>query len=222
MHVIYREFNTKQAFDDAAVALLSEALSAPSPSPRAIMLTGGNTPFGIYAGVAARGVRAASGVHVLLSDERHVPMDSPLSNAGRIRPFLDAVGVGQCVFPDTTQPLEVAAEGYANALDRLLDGAIDFSLGILGLGADGHVAALFNAGQIAESRGRRAIAVNRPDGMSGITATPSVLCAARRLVFWVTGAGKQAAVEELRNDPGRIAAGVALEAAPWVELWYAS
>lgn len=220
MQLIYREFNTLNTFDDAAVALLEDALSAPAPSPRAIMLTGGTTPFGVYAKVAARGIRAASGVNVLLSDERYVPMTSPLSNYGRVRPFLDAVGVKHCIFPDATQPLEVATEGYGRALASLLDGGISFPLGILGLGADGHVAALFNGDQIEQSRGRWAMAVNRPDGMAGISATPSVLCAARRLVFWVTGPGKRDAVEALRTDPRRIPAGLALDAACCVELWY--
>ncbi len=220
MNLIYREFATRPELASAALELLKEAFCAPSPMPRALMLTGGSTPFGVYAALAAAGVRAADGVHVFLSDDRHVPLESPESNYGRLCPTLDALGVRERLFVDPAVPVAVAAERYDRALYALLGGGIVFPLGILGLGADGHVASLFSAEHLKEAEGHRAIAVRRPDGMNGVSATPSVLCAARRLVFWVAGPDKRQAVEALRQRPSDITAGLVLDAAPEVELWY--
>ncbi len=220
MNLIYRELATRAALEREALALLKEAFFAPSSAPRALMLTGGSTPFGVYAALAAAGGRAADGLHVFLSDDRHVPLDSRESNYGRLSPTLDALGVSERLFIDPAVPVAVAAERYDRALDALLGGDMAFPLGILGLGSDGHVASLFSVAHVKEAAGHRAIAVRRPDGMNGVSTTPSVLCAARRLVFWVAGPEKREAVEALRHKPSSIPAGLALAAAPLVELWY--
>ena len=220
MNLIYREFATRPELAAAALVLLKEAFSAPSPVPRALMLTGGSTPFGVYTALAATGVRAADGVHVFLSDDRYVPLESPESNYGRLCPMLDALGVRERLFVDPAVPVAVAAERYDRSLETLLGGGTAFPLGILGLGADGHVASLFSAEHLKDAEGHRAIAVRRPDGMNGVSAAPSVLCAARRLVFWVAGPEKRQAVEALRHKPSSITAGLVLDAAPSVELWY--
>ena len=220
MNLIYREFTARAELEAAALALLREALAAPAPAPRALMLTGGSTPFGVYTRLAASGARAADGVHVFLSDDRHVPLASPDSNYGRLRPTLDALGVENRLFIDPAVPPAVAAERYDRALGGII-GEMAFPLGILGLGADGHLAALFSPAHLTDGEGHRAIAVKRPDGMNGVSATPAVLCAAQRLVFWVAGPGKRQAVDALRYQPSRIPAGLALDAAPLVELWYA-
>ncbi len=220
MNLIYREFAKRAELEAAALALLKEAFCTPSPAPRALMLTGGSTPFGVYAALAATGGRASDGVHVFLSDDRHVPLESAESNYGRLCPTLDALGVQERLFIDPSVPVAVAAERYDRALGELLDGGVAFPLGILGLGADGHVASLFSAAHLKDADGHRAIAVRRPDGMNGISVTPPILCAARRLVFWVAGPEKRQAVEALRLKPSSIPAGLALAAAPSVELWY--
>jgi 6-phosphogluconolactonase len=220
MNLSYREFSGRAELEAAALALLKEAFCAPAPVPRALMLTGGSTPFGVYAALAAAGVRAANGVRVFLSDDRHVPIGSAESNYGRLCPMLDALGVQARLFIDPSVPVAIAAERYDRALDGLLGDGTAFPLGILGLGADGHVASLFSSEHLKDADGHRAIAVRRPDGMNGISTTPSVLCAAERLVFWVAGPEKRMAVEALRHKPSSIPAGLALAAAPSVELWY--
>ena len=45
------------------------------------------------------------------------------------------------------------------------------TLGLLGLGPDGHTAGLFSAGDLDRGRDRLAVSVHRPDGMDGITVT---------------------------------------------------
>jgi 6-phosphogluconolactonase len=221
MNLSYREFGSRPELEAEGVELLSEAFCAPLPSPRVVMLTGGSTPFGVYHALAASGVCAADGVSVMVSDDRHVPLDSADSNYGRMLPFLNSLGVAQRLFVDPDIPVAISAERYATSLAPIARGELSFPLGILGLGADGHVASLFSPAQLAEARGQYAIAVRRPDGMNGVSVTPTILCAAERLVFWVAGRDKQQAVDALRHSPASIPAGLVLDAAPSIELWYA-
>jgi 6-phosphogluconolactonase/glucosamine-6-phosphate isomerase/deaminase len=80
------------------------------------------------------------------------------------------------------------------------------ALGLLGLGADGHTASLFNQEQLSQARGKLAIAVDRPDGLQGISVTPEVLSRVAQPVFLVTGADKHAIVEDfLRSDSALVA-----------------
>ncbi|MFU8780050.1 MAG: 6-phosphogluconolactonase [Kiritimatiellia bacterium] len=216
----YREFPNKQALEDAGLALLAGAMCQGDASPRALMLTGGSTPFGIYQALGARGLKADPGLHVYVSDERYVPLETGDSNYGRMRGMLDAVGVQHRVIVDSGVPPAVAASRYANDLAQLIEKGVSLPLGILGLGGDGHVAALFNREQIDRSRGRLAMAVHRPDGMTGITLTPEMLCKISRLVFWVCGPGKAQAVDALLHRPEEIPAGLALADAPDVAVWY--
>jgi 6-phosphogluconolactonase len=216
----YREFKSRQDLEDAGLVLLEHAFSRADPSPRAIMLTGGSTPFGIYHALGAKGIKADPGVHVYLSDERYVPLETGDSNYGRMRSMLDALDVRHRITVDSSVPPAIAAERYAQDLSRMLESQVPLPLGILGLGGDGHVAALFNHEQIDRAKGRLAVAVHRPDGMTGISLGPDMLCRVSRLVFWVCGEGKAEAVDALLHRPQDIPAGIALAEARDVALWY--
>ncbi len=216
----YTEFENKKLLEAAGLSLLKEAFTQQSPDPRGIMLTGGSTPFGVYKGLEAAGVKADPGVHVFLSDERYVPLETGDSNYGRMRGMLDAIGVRHCCVVDSAVPPAISAERYAHDISLLLDKGIALPLGILGLGGDGHVAALFNQEQIDRAAGHLAVAVHRPDGMVGISLTPEMLCKFERLVFWVCGSSKADAVDALLHRPTDIPAGLALAEASNVELWY--
>ena len=216
----YREFSSRQELEAAGLDLLREAFTAPEPLPRAIMLTGGSTPFGIYQALAGTGIQAQAGVHVFLSDERYVPLETGDSNYGRMRSMLDAVGIVKRYTVDSSVPPAIAASRYAADMEGLVAKGIPVTLAILGLGADGHLAALFSADQIAQAKGKMAVAVNRPDGMTGISLGPDMLCRSGQIVFWVCGEGKRAAVDALLNRPSSIPAGIALDGAQQVSVWY--
>jgi 6-phosphogluconolactonase len=216
----YREFPSKQALEAEGLALLEHAFCQGDPSARAIMLTGGSTPFGIYQALGARGLKADPDVHVYLSDERYVPLETGDSNYGRMRGMLDLLGIRNRSVVDSSVPPAIAAERYANDMAQLMEKGVALPLGILGLGSDGHVAALFNREQIERAKDQLAVAVHRPDGMTGISLTPKMLCHVSRLVFWVCGASKAAAVEALMQRPEEIPAGLALAGAKDVSLWY--
>ncbi len=216
----YKEFESKDALELAGYTLLKEAFCQGDPSPRAIMLTGGNTPFGVYKALSLEKIKADPGVHVYVSDERYVPLETGDSNYGRMRGMLDSLGVRHRYVVDSAVPPAIAASRYANDMSQLLGKQISLPLGILGLGADGHVAALFTREQIVRSRGQLAVAVDRPDGMVGISLAPEMLCKVERLVFWVCGEGKENAVDSLLHRPQDIPAGLALADARHVEVWY--
>lgn len=218
----YREFETKAELEAAGVALLQEAFTAQEPLPRAVMLTGGSTPFGVYHSLADTGIRAEADVHVLLSDERYVPLETGDSNYGRMRGMLDALHVKKRHTVDSSVPPAIAAARYASEMAYLVKKKIPIRLAILGLGGDGHVAALFSADQVKRSYGKYAVAVNRPDGMTGISLSADMLCRAEHIVFWVRGAAKRKAVDALLHKPESIPAGIALDEAKHVSLWYSA
>lgn len=218
----FKEFSNKAALEEAGLHLLEEAFCQADATPRGIMLTGGSTPFGVYDALAKKGIAADPGVHVYLSDERHVPIETGDSNYGRMKSMLDALHIKHRHTVDSSVPPAVSAERYEQSIRGMLDASVALPLGILGLGGDGHVAALFNETQIQRAVGHLAIAVERPDGMTGVSLTPEMLCKVERLIFWVCGPAKKDAVESLLHRPHAILAGVALAEARDVSLWYSS
>src|SRR3974377_2359607 len=121
---------------------LGQAIAAPGPS--AIMLSGGHTPLTAYRTLGARLPAHDERLHILFSDERYVPSDSEASNYRQARPLLDALALRpQSLLRVRTElPLGEAAADYERSLEALLRSGVPISLGLLGLGADGHTASL--------------------------------------------------------------------------------
>jgi len=218
-----RRFASRPALESALEERLARAIAAPTAA--ALMLSGGNTPLPAYRALAARpGLAAAAGLRVLFSDDRYVPADSPASNYHRTAPLLAALALPSAAVlrVRTELPLENAARDYEDQLAALLRSGTRIGLGLLGLGADGHTASLFGAADLERARGRLALAVHRPDGMSAVSVTPELLARLAEPVFVVAGADKQAAVERLlAQDPG-LTAWRAVQGCERVELWVAS
>jgi 6-phosphogluconolactonase len=216
-----RRFDTRGALDTALEQRLAQAIG--TSGPRAVMLSGGHTPLPAYRALASRPVPHDEQLHVLFSDERYVPSDSEASNYHQSRPLLDALALtpARLLRVRTELPLEAAAADYERALIKLLDAGIPISLGLLGLGADGHTASLFSADDLARARGRLAIAVHRPDGMSAVSATPQLLAKVEELLFVVAGADKQSAVQALEAGDPHLTAWLAVKERAALELWVA-
>jgi 6-phosphogluconolactonase/glucosamine-6-phosphate isomerase/deaminase len=119
----------------------------------------------------------------------------------------------------TELPLEEAAADYERRLAELVRGGVRIKLGLLGLGPEGHTAALFDSQDIARASGHLAIAVQRPDGLSGVTVTPEFLAHVEELVFVVAGAGKHDAIRALMNNEPSLIAWRAVQGVAKVELW---
>jgi 6-phosphogluconolactonase/glucosamine-6-phosphate isomerase/deaminase len=219
-----RRFVSNAEFDAALVERLERAISGPAAAGTAVMLSGGRTPLPAYREVAARRPKPAKGLHVLFSDDRYVPATSESSNYFQSRQLVDALGLpdSQTLHVRTELPLEEAADDYGRQLTRMLDLGTTITLGLLGLGADGHTASLFNPTHLEQARGKLAIAVQRPDGLQGVSVTPALLSKVAEPLFLVSGADKHAIVEEFLKSDSRLIARQAIAGCPKAEIWIAA
>ena len=214
-----RRFDSRSALDAALAERLARAIAATGPS--AIMLSGGSTPLPAYLALSSRPLPHDERLRIVFSDDRYVPADSQASNYHQSRPLLDALALPAeaLVRVRTELPLEEAAREYAQALAALLASGARVGLGLLGLGADGHTASLFSAADLERSRGRLAIAVHRPDGMSAVSVTPEFLARVSEPVFVVAGSGKHDALQALLAQAPDLTAWRAVQGCTSVELW---
>jgi 6-phosphogluconolactonase/glucosamine-6-phosphate isomerase/deaminase len=185
------------------------------------MLSGGKTPLEIY----RRAATDTKGV-LFLSDERYVPVTDPQSNYGTISPFFPSLGRIK-----TELPIEEAARAFHDDLSRIER----ISLGLLGLGADGHTASLFTlkdaalrderlAIPVRQSRVSVPLAQNGRDARSTFTGqrisvTPALFHRIEKIIILATGAEKKEIIQTLLKKPETIPAGIALAGQPDVEIW---
>jgi 6-phosphogluconolactonase len=217
-----RRFAARAELDAALAERLGRCLAAdPTASAAAVMLSGGTTPLPAYRALGERRIVPATQLRVLFSDDRYVPATSPASNYHQSQPLLLALALppGRVLRVRTELPLAAAAADYAAQLDALLKAPGGVGLGLLGLGADGHTASLFSAADLERARGQLAIAVQRPDGMSGISVTPRFLAQVREPLFVVAGAGKDDAIRRLIAGDLGLTAWAAVQECAAVELW---
>jgi len=214
-----RRFPSRAALDAALAERLAQALAAPGPS--AIMLAGGTTPLAAYRSLAETPPPHDEGLHIVYSDERYVPSDSEASNFHQTRVLLDALALPPAGIKRirTELPLDEAAADYERQLASLLKSGVRVGLGLLGLGTDGHTASLFGAPDLERARGRLAIAVHRPDGMSAVSVTPDFLARVAEPLFVVDANGKEDALRALLAQDPQLTAWRAVQGCPAVELW---
>lgn len=208
--------------EDLGTAVL-ELFAEHLPRPGGIMLSGGNTPLAIYRRIPAGTINAT----LFLSDERYVPTDDPQSNYGNIRPCFAGA---KFIRVETERPLQTAADRFHDALRTLKQ----IPLGLLGLGADGHTASLFNLHDAALRDERLAVAVNVEEASSlfmqrqdaaatfiskRISVTPTLLHKVEKILILATGAEKKEMIQTLLDKPDTIPAGAALASHPNVEIW---
>jgi 6-phosphogluconolactonase len=217
--LVTQRFTSRATLDQALAERLGRALAARDPC--AVMLAGGQTPMPAYRALAARRPQRADGLRVLFTDERYVPPDSTASNYHQSRPLLDALALAPPALlrVRTELPLPQAAADYELQLRELLASGAPVTLALLGLGGDGHTASLFSAADLERARGRLAIDVQRPDGLSAVSVTPEFLARVAQPLFAVAGSGKRAAIQALIAEDATLVAWRAVQGCPQVELW---
>jgi 6-phosphogluconolactonase len=214
-----RRFAVRRELDAALAELLGMALAADTAG--AVMLSGGKTPGPAYDALAQRRPRPAPGLKILYSDDRYVPSTSEQSNYHLSQPLIRSLALSdeQVLRVPTELPLQAAAQAYEDRLRTLRTQNISVRLGLLGLGADGHTASLFTSADLAAARARLAIAVQRPDGLPGISVTPDLLASVEHIVFVVAGSDKMPALKRLAARDSTLTAWRAVEGCRKVEIW---
>lgn len=217
-----RTFPDTDVLTGAVIDLLKEYLTAESGGkPHAVMLAGGSTPMAAYQAIAAAPFAVSPHATVLFSDDRMALPDSPKSNYGNTLPMLKALEIPdrRVIRVHAEHPAPEAAQRYGRELGGFLEAGGRVTLGLLGLGADGHTASLFSAEHIRQAEGEWAIAVKRPDGMEGVSASPRFIARAERIVFLVTGKDKRDMAHRLLKNSSAIPAGMAVSENKSVEVW---
>lgn len=216
-----RRFADRSQLQSAVEDRLQQVLTGAAGDHPAVMLSGGSTPIPAYVELAARRLVPAPGLALLFSDDRYVPSDSDQSNYHQSRALFTSLGVtaAQVLRIRTELPLAEATLDSERRLDQLLADDRRITLGLLGLGADGHTASLFSAADLAQAQGRLAISVHRPDGRDAVSVTPTVLERVDQLLFVVAGADKQTAVAALLRGQPDLTAWQAVRGCRSVEVW---
>ena len=216
-----RPFESRMALNEALTERLAWEIENAGKGAMAIMLAGGNTPLHAYQALGARKLTPSGTLELLFSDERYVPATSEASNFRAARPLVESLGLpGERVLRVRTElPLDRAVEDYERRLRALVKAGTSLRLGILGLGADGHTASLFSDGDLKRSNGKFAVSVQRPDGRSAVSVTPSFLENVQQIVFAVAGNDKRAALKALMDKKPESIAGRAIANCPSVEVW---
>lgn len=218
------KFDRISIMEQEALALLREHFGLSCAGPHAVMLTGGRTPLRLYKSLEDSPGHVDDCLHLLISDERHVPSDSPENNYARMRAMIAAMGLddSRMMRVRTELPLGTAADRYHHELASFIDSGGRITLGILGLGADGHVASLFDAEDISRGEGRYAVAVPRKNGPDRVSVTRDLLLKVQRLLLLAAGAEKTQIVERMAANAENLAAWRAVQGVCKVELWFSN
>lgn len=201
MQPVLEIFPHPTALVNYAANLFAQMAEA-APERFSVALSGGSTPRALYERLAA--VEMAERipwrkVHLFWGDERCVPPDHPESNYG----LAAAALLSRVPLPTENihriwgeLPPAQAASLYEAELRAFFGETPAFDLVFLGMGEDGHTASLFPDSPALKESTRWAVHVAHtappPPLVSRVTLTFSVLNAARRVVFLVSGAAKAA------------------------------
>lgn len=172
-----------------------------------VALSGGSTPQGLFARLAADPYRsqvAWSSIHVFWGDERAVPPDHVDSNFRMAKEhLLDRVPIptdqvfrmeGECQAQDAADRYEDVLQSAFSLKNK--EAAPRFDLILLGMGPDGHTASLFpETSVLVETKRWVAAPWVEKFQTHRITLTPLVINAARRIVFVVSGLDKALAAQ---------------------------
>ena len=169
-----------------------------------VAVPGSDTPEELYKALLANKSIDWSRVTLIPTDDRLVPLDNELSNYRKLEGYFAAKGAHIISLVDESA-LEDRREAARLANERLSMLAWPLDLVCLGMGPDGHVAAIFPGpdleAAVAGPRERRAVGVS-PDPMGAeapvdrVTLTGASLSSARAMMIVISGAGKRQALEQ--------------------------
>jgi 6-phosphogluconolactonase len=206
------EFDAVEDLIDAVVGdvsfIIESALDARGQA--LVAFPGGATPKPILEKLAHSNIRWKN-VTIIPTDDRLVPVDSPLSNVAMIAKIF--IPKGARVLPITSEAADHKLAGNA-ANARLADLHWPPDLVWLGMGTDGHTASIFPGPDLDEAMGAgkdlRAVGV-APDPLPSeapvnrVTLTASAIAAARTTMLVISGAKKREVLEAAIEDGAKSA-----------------
>ena len=192
-------FDAQQTINETATArVLQAAQDAIARRGRFLLvLAGGSTPKSVYA--LLRNAEADwAHWHIYYNDDRCLPVDHPDRNSLMAeQTWLDHVAIPKSQIHAI--PAELGPVAGAKAYAETLAGLPEFDLVLLGLGEDGHTASLF-PGHIWDDSVDAFPVFDAPKPPpERISLSQSRLSQEREVLFLVTGAGKQQAVDDWRR-----------------------
>lgn len=184
------------------------------PDHHTLGLAGGSTPRRTYEVLAGSQVDWGR-VDVWLTDERHVPIGHPDSNAAMVIDALIDHVPARFHHVRYDEDTEAAAAAYQRELDDMWAGNPGRGLMVLGVGGDGHTASLF-PGTAALEDDEPGYVANWVPSMDAwrLTATLPLLAAAERTVFLVSGSAKAEVVADIIQRGSDHPASIVSRAAP--------
>ncbi len=195
----WHSFTSQEAINQAAVSRILIAASEAifKRGNFLIVLAGGSTPKSIYA-LLAREQADWSNWHVYHNDDRCLPVDDAERNSKMAREvWLSQVAIPENQIHDI--PTELGNIEGAKAYAETLKGVRTFDLVILGLGEDGHTASLFPDQMIDNTADAVAVYDAPKPPADRVTISAKRLNNTHEVMFLVTGAGKQEAVDKWRT-----------------------
>ncbi len=195
-------WHTFQTQDEINQATLNRILAAAQQAIAergsfSIVLAGGSTPKNVYA-LLKNAQADWSNWHVYHNDDRCLPVDDSERNSLMARTtWLNHVSIPARQIHDI--PAELGNVEGAKAYAKTLAGVPEFDLVLLGLGEDGHTASLFPNQPVDNSADAVPVFDAPKPPADRITVSQQRLSNTREVIFLVTGAGKQDAVNDWRN-----------------------
>lgn len=162
-----------------------------------LVLAGGGTPEKVYR-LLAEANADWTNWHIYYGDERCLPADHQDRNslmASRV--FLEKTAIPEAqIF---TMPAELGPEVAADRYQLAVAKAGTFDMVLLGMGEDGHTASLFPGHQHPQDELTHAVYNSPKPPPERVTISAKALSNTRELIFLITGANKQEAVNLWRS-----------------------
>lgn len=184
-------------------AVIRDAVTARGSA--VVAFPGGNTPLPILSALAAAALPWQQ-VTVIPSDDRLVPLSSPLSNVAMLTRLFAPLGARVISFGEDGADYHRSGREADDLLQQL---TWPLDLVWLGMGGDGHTASIFVGPDLetalVPAAGVRAVGV-RPDPLppeapvNRVTLTAPAIAAARRTILVISGAQKQRVLERALSE----------------------
>jgi 6-phosphogluconolactonase len=195
----WHRFNSTQEINQAAVTRILKAAEAAikKHGKFLIVLAGGSTPKAIYKALSKQPADWAHW-HVFINDDRCLPVDDDERNSKMAAEvWLDHVPVPQSQIYNI--PAELGPVEGAKQYAQMIKDVGTFDLVLFGLGEDGHTASLFPGHAVDNSAVAVPVFDSPKPPAERVTMSQNRLNNTHEAIFFVTGSGKQWAVDQWRS-----------------------